>query len=1370
MYQFDTINLKNKSILAKMRKRAKLTCTKQIVSLVALFIVQIYSTAFAQLGIEMNKRLSNSSVKSIFQDSQGYMWFGTFDGLNRYDGYELRTYRNQLENENSIPHNYIYCITEDLDKKLWIGTGQGVGIYDRNFDTFSRLNYINNNNSKESYQLNADSKIIQIDRKNNVYIGTNGWGLLFKAQMDKAAIQIPFFDYRSKTNLFYYHVSALHIDTNDRIWLCIEGYGLYTFEKKSKQLQLVSKNVVEATSMISKNNNELLISNYRGIFVYNKQQKTFTPQFQRELKSTQINMISLESTNNLWIATQNEGVQRISLSQTEQNIDRQQQIRPYRLSSNTVYTLFIDRQNKKWIGTGKGGVHVINDDDYKFNSLQQKYYAAYNLHDRFIRSFAEYDDKIWIGTEGSGLYAWNPKTGFSELFTKQQQLPDNTVNAILPDKKGTLWIATDQGIMRYTKKDKFKKYTCVTPEGTLNTNVQVLLQGKDETIWAATFSNGRLYAYNTKADRFDQFTDDINDLNCLADDDNQTMWAGNYNEIFNINKQTRKITRFVIGKPVRAIHKGKNHTLWIGTEGKGLLEFDSKTRKVLASYSTNEGLSNNAVLNILEDDSGMLWLSTFNGLSKFDPTTKKFIRYEETDGLQSNEFSYGAALKLTNGNLLFGGNNGFNLFDPDSIQLNVHAPALAITNLKIDNKQIAYLSKQVIIGKDHLIEKLRLPYDKSTFSLDFAALEFVSPQKISYKYFLEGLDKNWNDAGSSRSINYNRLHEGSYTLYIKSTDSAGNWADNMIKLEIQILPPWYRTWWAYLFYFSAVVMLCYWYYSYRKKQHALNHEIQLSKFTILKERELSEKRHAFFTNISHEFRTPLTLIINPIKELLKVNRDAEDRSSLQIVHRNAKRLLSLVDQLLVFRKTEDGAEKIKSCHFEIQSFIKEIFLYFSAQAKLQSIAYALQQEPESIYVDADKEKFEIILFNLISNAFKFTPNKGSIQICVTQADRDIVVQIKDTGKGIPDHLGDSIFDKYFSDTKKSPVRQTGFGIGMFLVKTFVEMHGGTITYESEMNVGTIFYLKLPIVAHLQGEDEHTYTPSYLAKDKLPSLLDDPDDSKEDLVLAPTPVEENKSSILLVDDDPALRKYLLTIFKAHYLVYTAKNGIEAFDLIRTKQPDLVVSDIVMEEMDGLSLCKAVKATPHLNHIQFILLTSSTSESNQVAGIQYGADDYILKPFDVNILLLKVKTRLQNKKNLQEFFFNAITLQSNEFKISHTDKLLIERCIRIIEENVLEDFTVTSLADKMGMSHSTLYKKVKAISGKSVNGFIRSVRLKKAAEILILTDVKINEAANLTGFYDQRYFREQFIKLFELTPSAYIKKYRKAFQNEFRVDRP
>lgn len=1333
--------------------------------LLLLYFTQPWSAVSQITKSNINQQISNSSVKSIFQDSQGYMWFGTFDGLNRYDGYEIKAYRNQLNQTNSLPHNYIYCIVEDQLKKLWIGTGQGVAIYDRNFDTFSLLSFLDYDNPETKYIMNVDTKTIQVDKKNNIYIGTNGLGLLLKENNRDNAIRIPL-KFDKEKSVVDYSVPVIHIDKKNQIWVFISDRGLYRFDIQSQELQLINHDILEATSMASNQTGDIFIANYQGVYTFHTASRKISKVFQKKLSSDQVNQITLVNDDQLWVSTQDNGISILDLKNGNVRYLNQSSLAPHALTSNAIYTTYVGRDNKKWIGTAKGGIHVIDDQQLNFQSQHDMSLQNSNNYPKFVRSFAQIDPStLWIGTEGNGLYIWNrSKNIFQSIKKGDQNLTDNVINNILVDRKSNIWSATDNGIIRYELYGKSKTYTCIANNGLINNSVQILLEDATGNIWATTFSNGYLYKYNPITDRFEQFSDSLIDLNCLIEDKSGSLWAGNYNTLIKINKQSQAFESYDIGKPVRSIYIDSKGRMWIGTEGRGLIEFDPNIKKIKVNYSQSNGLSNNSVLNILEDRKGNLWLSTFNGLSRFNTTTKTFTNYDQTDGLLNNEFSYSAAHKLSDGQLIFGGINGFDLFDPDKIQARKHIPSLALTAIKINNVKLNDSTHQVQLNDKHQISQITLSYG-SSISIDYVALEFASPHKIKYRYMLEGWDKNWNDAGVSRSINYNNLYEGKYTLLINSTDTEGKWTKNIVTLTIRILPPWYRSWWSYLIYLSGIACAFYYYNRYRNKQTALQHQVEVSQLHVIKEREIYEKRQSFFTNISHEFRTPLTLIINPIADLLQSDENNLNSSTLQVVHRNAKRLLSLVDQLLIFRRAEEQGEKLHISQFNLHDFAKEIYFYFSAQAKLQHIDYQFSADHDDIMIQADKEKIEIVLCNLISNAFKFTPEHGQITFSIKCHPQHIQILIKDSGIGIPDHIGDKIFEKFYSDNRNGTKKQTGFGIGMYLTRTFIAMHKGHISYQSSQNQGTVFELKLPLLNENYQQD-HSSNPD---SDYTLTLM-------ETWISSPTETTNSsnklhsvgpKVGLLVVDDDDQLRDYLVKLFENDYMVYHEANGIDALSTIKSKQPEVVISDVMMDGMDGIELCQAIKSNSLSSHIQVVLLTNSASSSTKLEGIRFGADDYMSKPFDAAVLRARVNTLVKNRQHLQEFFFNAITLQSNALKITDKDKDFIEKCIRIIEENLLEDLNVTSLSAKVGMSHSNFYKKIKAISGKTINEFIRSVRLKKAAEILINTDAKINEAADMTGFYDIKYFREQFKKLFGSNPSDYVKKYRKAFQNRNRL---
>ncbi|HSC40257.1 MAG TPA: ATP-binding protein, partial [Chitinophagaceae bacterium] len=488
--------------------------------------------------------------------------------------------------------------------------------------------------------------------------------------------------------------------------------------------------------------------------------------------------------------------------------------------------------------------------------------------------------------------------------------------------------------------------------------------------------------------------------------------------------------------------------LWVGSEGQGLLLFDANSGKVIKRLTDADGLCNNAILNIEEDEAGCLWLSTFNGLSRYNPQTNEFKNYYQSDGLQSNQFSYRAALKLTTGEMAFGGINGFNIFRPGKITVRNYMPPLFITSILINNKPVTKERNFISSSGGAGISELKVPYDQAVLSFGFNALEYTAPDKIMYSYYLQGWDKDWNYSGNIRNINYNNIGEGSYTLHIKNTNANGEWNARETLLSVIILPPWYRSWWAYLGYITIAMGIFYAIYRYRVEKSRLMHKIALAQVNAEKEREINESRQSFFTNITHEFRTPLTLIINPLKDILEEEEEGRQKTSLNFMYRHARRLLSLVDQLLLFRKTESDTGQLHLSQFDLAGFSREVFLYFSQEAKAKNISYRFECDSAAPEIVADKEKLEIILFNLLSNALKYTPGGGEVILRIEEKPHDIIISVTDTGRGIPAGTGDLLFEKYYRVNQPADSRKPGFGIGLYLVKQFVDKHKGHIAYSA----------------------------------------------------------------------------------------------------------------------------------------------------------------------------------------------------------------------------------------------------------------------------------------------------------------------------------
>ncbi|HEY5393187.1 MAG TPA: response regulator, partial [Hanamia sp.] len=738
----------------------------------------------------------------------------------------------------------------------------------------------------------------------------------------------------------------------------------------------------------------------------------------------------------------------------------------------------------------------------------------------------------------------------------------------------------------------------------------------------------------------------------------------------------------------------------------------------------------------------------------------------QSDGLQSNQFLFNAALKLHSGELAFGGIKGFTMFLPDSLQPRNNVPIMVFTGLKINNEPVYADNTKLVKTINNRITELEIPYDKAVLFFQFAALEYTAPEKILYAYYLQGWDKGWNYTGNLRSANYTHLTEGTYTFRVRSTDSDGAWSRNETSIKIIILAPWYRTWWAYLLYAIIIASAVYLFMMYKAKQTRLLYKVKLAKINAQKEHEINEKKLSFFTDVSHEFRTPLSLIINPLKDVLSKSENEIEKKQLNIVYRNARHLLSLVDQLLLFRKADTETDKLKISLTNFKNLCYEVYLCFVQQAKSKSIEYLFECNNQNSYLYVDREKIEISLFNLLSNAMKYTPDKGKIIFKIEENTNEILVSVKDTGVGIPAGEGERIFEKFYRVGSNPFVEKSGFGIGLYLSKHFVDNHKGEIYYESQPGNGTTFFIKLK-----KGKEHLCEQNAFVGITATSDLF-------KELVEEPEPVEQpgnqlaeivtDKMSLLIVDDDEQLLQYIRQVFEDKFVIFEANNGNEALALAKKNTPDIIISDISMPGMNGIELCKNIKSIPSLSHLPIILLTGSSSNEKQLKSIEKGADEYITKPFEKEFLVAKVLNIVKSRDVLKNYFYNEITLKENTLKVSENYKEFLEKCIRIVEAHLDDDqFNIQNLTHEIGMSHSSLYKKIKAISGQSANSFIRFIRLRKAAELFINTNFNVNEVAFKVGINDLKYFRGQFNKLFGMNPSDYIKKFRKPFNRKFTL---
>lgn len=1336
-----------------------------------LSALSVFGQQFSYLGIENG--LSNNTVTSIHKDKFGLMWFGTLDGLNRYDGYHFQVFRKKYGDTTSLPNDQISIVTSDSNGNIWVGTHAGIGVLDNATLTFTQIAYLNNQHKR----INFDNWVYDVKQNidGKMLIGTFGLGLMTCEPNSAIAHQLPLIIKHKKN--YNYTVTAISPPNKNGVWVTVDGVGLCYYNRKDNVLQGLNAMLPTGFSILQDHKNELWIGTGIGMYHYLPRLGQLSKYAFKEpnLSATKFTGLIIDKSDFLWATTDGEGIVKVDLN--NQSISTLKQSSFSGLTSNAIYTLFEDELSRKWIGTLRGGVNIIDEKKNQFRTYANIPLNPNSLVNNFTFSFCEDNEKnVWIGTDGGGLSIWNRKLNFFKNYVnipgKSNTIRNNYITSIVKDDEGEMWLSSfGTGVSRFSKKaNSFVDIPFDTES--LHHSVWKLIKDQRDIIWAtclkgdgAIFNRDRLFFYNKDKGKFVPAPFDVkNDIVAITDDGPDKLWLGSFNGLLHADKKSGVDQFLDLQTTVRSLHLSSNGILWIGTYGKGLLAYSPNLRKYV-TYNEEKGLCNNKVLNIEEDKKGSIWVSTNNGISKLIPATGKIENFYATDGLQSNQFYFNASTSLSSGEIIFGGIKGFNVFYPDSIRQYHDFPPLILTGLRIANTVTDARSEYAPDKQSiYTIDKLRLPYDKAIISLDYVALEYSLPEKIQYSYYLEGRDRSWNNVGNQRTVNYSHLNEGHYTLKLRSTNASGIWNKHERWIDIEVLPPWYRTWWAYFLYLATVGSSLYAYLFYLKKQTQFEYEVKLAK-------ELNEKKISFFTNISHELRTPLTLIVNPIKELLHSNGTNLDLVDISAVYRNSRRLLSLVDQLLLFRSSENELSAFQPDFINLKEVVYEVFLCFTNQVKAKNIKYSFECLTEDPMIYGDREKIEIILFNLLSNAIKYTPDQGSVNLSIQSRENFFAITVADNGRGIPQETGEKLFEKFhrLQSQNDNTAQESGFGIGLFLAKKYTELHHGRLTYQSQVGAGTTFTLLLPAMDANQAASVFNKRASRRSGSLLLNEL--VADAGEAAVLPAERVKvdaimddivNKKPAILLIDDDFEMRNYIKILLKDDYITYEADNTEAGFKIVLECEPDIIVCDVVMRGMSGVEFCSKLKESPTFSHIPVILLTGSSSPEIKLKGIECGADDYITKPFESELLIARIKSMLKKRDTLKNYFFNEITLKNNSQKIPAEYSEFLSRCIAIVEKHMQDElFDIKKLTDEIGMSRSKLFRKIKSISGLSSSEFIRYIRLRKAAEMMIQTDMQIKEIAFRVGFQDIKYFREQFYKLFEMNPSEFIKKYRHTF---------
>ncbi|WP_443944417.1 two-component regulator propeller domain-containing protein [Pedobacter sp. AW1-32] len=1320
---------------------------------------------FNHLNVENG--LVQSSVLSIAQDARGFIWLGTRFGLSKYDSRTFKSYQYTKGDPHGLTSSeYISSILSTRTGDLWIGTSHGLNKYNETHDNFDQIL------AKNADQRGlSDSKIncIYEDREKRLWIGTgNGLNLL----TSKKNYQFQQFLNHGK---FKRQVYVTYEDHNGTLWLGTSS-GLMSLKIKNNQAHF----------------------NYF---------KSFSDQLNRHIDN-HVTSIVEDAKHNLWIGTKQSGLSKFNLQTKKITTYTNSNLNQYGISSNNIRKIIIDSDDKIWIGT-LHGINVYDPNTGRFTALQTDPGNPSSLSQNSVYDiFQDRQKIIWAGTYYGGVNMIYPNYSAFKLYKSSKNkngLSSNVISAITEDNKHNLWIGTEgEGVNYYDKNKKVYTHYRYNPNdaGSLSSNlVKAIIQDKDERVWIGTHLGG-LNLFNPATKKFIHFKSRKNDPQSLSNDEITSLfedsfgrfWVGTNNGLnsFDPSKGT-----FVRGKIHNVLHaisfifedrekilwvatnsglyelrpgekdfrirKAKNPGelpyndvscmlqdkrgfIWIGTFRNGLFKLDAK-RHAYKKISTSEGLPSNNIVGILEDDLHMLWISTDNGLCKFDPNLNSFKNFNIKDGLPGNEFNYKSVLKDSKGEFFFGSLKGLISFHPNEILENKNTPPAVFTNLKLFNKEIALNGEEGILKQNiSLTKKITFKASQNIFTLDFSVLNFIKPSKNQYAYKLDGFERNWNYVDLP-SASYTNLSPGNYTLMVKGSNNDGVWSNQISTLAIEVLPPYYRTWWAYMFYIavlSAVLLL--------------GLRYLLIRAVLKKEKEINEHKLEFFTNISHEIRTPLTLILGPLEKLLDESQDQPVLNrALHPIKNNADRLMHLITELMDFRKAESGKLALHVSPGNIVKFCREIFIAFQNLAAMRQIEYSFQSSAEDIELYFDKVQLEKVLFNLLSNAFKFAPNNGYVRLIINNEHSGLTICVLDNGPGIPKNEQTDLFQNFYQAGNSSGI---GTGIGLALSKSIMELHHGKIWFEryntmSEDKAETCFSILLKFGKEHFSKSE--FIADYVYYDDVCHYTEHLETEHTYVQASPEDTHSSavKPNILLVEDNTEVRNYLKTILDKDYKIIEAENGLEGLKKAVDFIPDLVISDVMMPVMDGLELCRKLKTDERTSHIPVILLTARSAYVHQVNGLEHGADVYILKPFNTKILRLNVENLITGREMLRKKFSQLIVLEPKSVLINETEQLFLNKVIGIIEAHLSDlNFDVAKLAMDVGMSQPVLYKKIRALTDLSVNDFMKSIRLKSAAKMFNNGFISIAEVAYAVGFNDRKYFSIEFKKYFGKTPSEFL----------------
>jgi len=1358
------------------------------------FVIIFYSHLAAQSQkirfqkLTVEDGLSDNRVLSIIQDKRGFMWFGTLYGLNRYDGYTIKQYLHDPEDSLSIASGWITQLYEDQAGTLWIGTwGGGLCRYDRERDRFIR--YTKNKDDPSSLCGNGINRIFESD-KNILWIATNFGLNRYNPESDNFSRYYP--DENIKTfedNINF--VGTIAQDRNGTLWIGTWNQGLFYHDAKNDTFVKFKVHPNFVKIFINQFPFDLLAtshhgqnflwygSSYNGFYKINLQDSTIhhykhQPRNRNSLSNNRIRKFYFDQDkgNELWIATENGGLNRFDIPNEAFTHYRHQPGNEHSLSYDEIYTLYGDRSGFIWIGTPMG-LNVFDPGRLPFHAL---HFPGEIVSSIFQSGTSKDSSLLWLGTD-NGLLSYDLSSRHYIRFRHDPEninsISDNVITDIVT--QGTsgeqpFYVATMNGLNRINPHNMHVIRYFIPENDPVFNQIYTLCPDKNGRIWLGTQSSYLIH-FDIITERFVKHGSHYGVIRSLHMDESGTLWIGTQgNGLFALNPQTghekqytysTKNKKSITGSSVRAILRDREGILWVGTD-KGLNKFNHSD-STFSHITNKDGLISNLVRAIRPDKKGNLWLSTDLGISKYNPGTRQIRNFTVDDGLHNNEFWLSSHIGVQS-ELYFGGKDGLTWFQPDSIKNNTLMPSVYLTDFQIFNRSIMIAEDSPLKQNISEVKEIVLTHDQSVFSLEFAALEHIFPQKISYAYNMENVDPDWVHTDYKRRfVTYTNLDPGDYIFQVKNTNKNGEWNKQPASIKITILPPWWATWWSYLVYIVFILGLAYALRRYELNRLHLKHDLQLKETEARQLQEMDCLRSKFFANISHEFRTPLTLILGPLQRFIDKSQNDEDIKQYSLMQRNALRLHKLINQLLDLSRLEAGKLTLAARNTDIVQLTRNITAAFESHAQQRNIRLLFETDLKKQDIFLDTDKYEKIINNLLSNAFKFSEDGTTIKLSVVKEDASdpgytegsCIIKIGDQGMGIaPENLS-RVFDRFYQVDSGASRGHEGSGIGLALAKELVELHHGTITVDSERDKGTVFTIQIPLGKEHLAEDE---------------MLDIPaDEIKVDNDMTPAGIKEqhlvesNEESvlpvILVVEDHPDVRSYIGGILEKEYHLLLAENGDQGIDQAIRYVPDLIISDVMMPGMDGFELCDKIKNDTRTSHIPVILLTARAGQQNKLEGLDTGADDYLTKPFDARELLARIHNLIEQRHRLQEKFSRQNPFNPQQLDFSENDRSFLGQAVEIINKNISNpSFNTALFAEEIALSRTQLFRKLKSLTGQSVSDFVRHIRLNRAAELLKNDQGNVSEVAFQAGFNHLSHFARYFKNQFGITPSEYTKKHK------------